>query len=324
MNKATGALFVVKSTQSKAGLKSLENEAKILQSLNSPHIVRCMGKEFLNEADGGKEFNLFIEYMAGGNLSDMSEKFGGKLDERVVRLYTREILQGLKYLHENGIVHCDLKCKNVLVSPSGDVKLADFGCSKRANDLKTNGVSSKSVVGTPLWMAPEVLRNEGFDFSADVWSLGCTVIEMATGRPPWDHEVSNPMAMVMKIACGNGTPRFPDEFSEEGIDFLGKCLARNPRKRWNAEELLNHPFVLGLHGPSSRKEEGACSPVSILDVGICECGYESDESIDGGEFRVGIPFSSTKCCEKRKGIPWNHQLQSEFSSSENWVMVRSG
>ncbi|GMP63171.1 hypothetical protein CsSME_00024969 [Camellia sinensis var. sinensis] len=326
MNKATGALFVVKSAQSEAGLRSLENEANILESLNSPHIVHCIGRES-NGANGGKEFNLFLEYVAGGSLSDVAEKFGGALDERVIRLYTREILLGLKHLHKNGIVHCDLKCKNVLLGSSGDVKLADFGCAKRLNCSKTNGgsmQSSKSFAGTPLWMAPEVLRNEGFDFAADIWSLGCTVIEMATSRPPWGDEALNPMAFMMKIARSNEIPQFPHEFSKEGLDFLAKCLERNPKKRWKTEELLNHPFILGtLERGSFKKEEWACSPASILDVGICEEGYESDESV-GGEFRKRIPFSS-RCCEERKSImPWKHQPESDFLLSGNWITVRSG
>lgn len=179
IDTTTGSLFVVKSARSTAGIMSLKNEANLLQNLDSPHITKCMGKDFSN----GK-YNLFFEYMGGGSLSDLVQKFGGALNEKVTRLYTREILLGLKYLHKQGIVHCDIKCKNILIGSSGAVKLADFGCGKRLinDDEKSSSRSWKGVGGTPLWMAPEVVRNEGLDFSADIWSLGCTVIEMATGK----------------------------------------------------------------------------------------------------------------------------------------------
>uniref|UniRef100_A0A5B7BEN4 Putative NPK1-related protein kinase 3 n=1 Tax=Davidia involucrata TaxID=16924 RepID=A0A5B7BEN4_DAVIN len=327
MNKATGALFVVKSAQSEAGLQFLENEANILENSDSPYVVHCMGRDVLNGANGERKLNLFMEYMCGGSLADVAEKFGGALDEKVIRLYTREILQGLNYLHKNGIVHCDLKCKNVLLGSSGNIKLADFGCAKRLlNDLKTNGTSTQSckcIGGTPLWMAPEVLRNEGLDFAADIWSLGCTIIEMATGRAPWGDEVSNPMAAVLKIACSNEIPEFPTQFSKEGLDFLTKCLERNLKSRWTTEELLNHPFVTGKSDDGNSRKEDVCSPASILDVGINEGSYESDESPDGSESISRIPFSM-KCCGERRRLARRQWTDSELASSENWVTVRSG
>ncbi|KAK6159670.1 hypothetical protein DH2020_003051 [Rehmannia glutinosa] len=196
IDTATGSLFVAKSARSEAGIKSLKNEANILESLNSPHIVKCIGKDISFAKNGATKYSLFFEYMAGGSLSDVLQKFGGALNEKLIRLYTREILRGLKYLHENGIVHSDVKCKNVLLGASGGVKLSDFGFAKKISDENVNGNKMSSqccngIGGTPLWMAPEVLRNEGLDFAADIWSLGCTVIEMATGRPPWGGDGSN-------------------------------------------------------------------------------------------------------------------------------------
>jgi serine/threonine protein kinase len=331
MNKATGGLFVVKSAWSGAGLQALQNEAKILESLNSRYVVRCIGRDMLIGSNGEHKLNVFMEYMAGGSLSDVAEKFGGVLEEEVIRLYTREILHGLKYLHENGIVHCDIKCKNVLLCSSGNIKVADFGCAKRIKEIKSNGGvagSWKSLSGTPLWMAPEVLRNEGLDFASDIWSLGCTVIEMATGRPPWSDEVSNPIAAVMKIACGNERPKFPTQLSKEGVDFLAKCLERDPKKRWTSEELLNHPFVVS--GNSMRmqtRKEHTCSPSSILGIGI----YDSDDSNDSDdsgstnldEFPSKNPFS--RCCDERNRTEIEEQVGSDLqASSEIWVTVRSG
>lgn len=326
MNKATGGLFVVKSAQSGAGLKALENEAKILQSLNSQHVVHCIGRDTLSGSNGGHKLNVFMEYMAGGSLSDVAEKFGGVLEEEVIRLYTREILHGLKYLHENGIVHCDIKCKNVLLGSSGNVKLADFGCAKRIREIKANeGISGlwNYIGGTPLWMAPEVLRNEGLDFASDIWSLGCTVIEMATGRPPWSEEISNPKAAVLKIACSNERPQFPTQLSKDAEDFLAKCLERDPQKRWTSEELLNHPFVSGNLMRMHTRKEHICSPASILDIG----NYDSDdsdvsESSNLDEFPSKNPFS--RCCSEINETTGGEQAECNLASSEIWVTVRSG
>lgn len=312
MNKATGELFTVKSATSRITVQSLDNEANFLSSLDSPYVVKYLGNDETSPS-------IFLEYMPGGSLSDVAEKFGGALDEEVIRLYTREILCGLKYIHGEGIVHCDLKCKNLLLGSTGNVKLADFGCAKRVKDI---GISCQDIGGTPLWMAPEVLRKERLDFSSDIWSLGCTVIEMATGKTPWFNlQVSNPMAAVFKIACSDEKPQFPTHFSKKGLDFLAKCLERNPEMRWNAEELLQHPFISG-----KSKRIFARSPASVFDIGIFDEVYDSDESEspDEGEFRGRNPFSIRQC-EGRNRIERMHEASDDvFGSSEGWITVRSG
>ncbi|KAG6406369.1 hypothetical protein SASPL_133969 [Salvia splendens] len=298
VDTSTGSLFVVKSATTDAGISSLKNEADILHDLDSPYIVKCMGK------DG---HTLFFEYMGGGSISDMMHKFGGALQEKLIRLYTRQILLGLDFLHRSGIVHSDIKCNNVLVSASGTVKLTDFGCAQRTPPCRGIG-------GTPLWMAPELLQGHNLDFASDIWSLGCTVIEMATGRPPWDGPSDNPMAAMLKISQGHELPRFPANFSPEGLDFLSRCLDRDPRKRWSSEMLLDHPFL--------RIGDVALSPTSVLDVAA---GYDSDcchttdddEDDDGNDdgFARVVPFSM----EPRNG--WEDD-QSE-ASSDGWITVRT-
>lgn len=319
MNKFTGELFAVKSALSGHGLQSLENEADILENLDSPFIIQCLGRELSYESNGEQRLNLFMEFMAGGSLADVAEKFGGSLDESVIRLYTREILEGLKYVHKNGIAHGDLKCKNVLVGSSGNIKLADFGCSKRISSSKIDAdskLSWQTICGTPLWTAPEVLRNEGLGFASDIWSLGCTIIEMATGRPPWGDKISNPMAAVLKIACGNEVPQFPKQFSKDGLDFLANCFQRDPTKRWTSAELLNHPFVLKM-----LRNEDADSPVSILDIGLYESDYDSDELAKVIEKRQRSRFPSLNRQRSRKG---RRCRENDWTSSENWITVRSG
>ncbi|GAB4846801.1 hypothetical protein Ancab_025807 [Ancistrocladus abbreviatus] len=326
MSRASGRLFVVKSAQSGAGLKSLANEARIFMNLpESPRIVRCLGKE---EIGGNKEtckLNIFMEYMAGGSLSDVIEKFGGSLDESVIRSYTKEILHGLNHLHRNGIIHCDLKCENVLLGSSGDVKLADLGCAKR-KDGGSSKHNSKDVGGTPLWMAPEVLRGEGLDYVADTWSLGCTVIEMATGKPPYwgdDIDMSSPMAAVLKIACDEKKPQFPQQFSEEGLDFLGRCLERDPRRRWTADKLLSHPFVLGnCKTRMGSPKEDLFSPASVLDVGEDDEDHD-DDGVNEKVFKSRNPFSMRPLLERGKMMGRVHSETDLASSSGSWVTVRS-
>ncbi|MFS7967711.1 putative mitogen-activated protein kinase kinase kinase STE-STE11 family [Helianthus anomalus] len=325
INKSNGSLFVVKSSDSQEGNQSLENEAKILQGLDSPHIVQCLGKHVSFGENGHPKINLFIEYMAAGSLGDVMEKLGGKLDEQVIRAYTREILKGLKYLHDIGIVHGDVKSQNVLLGSCGNIKLADFGCAKQPKS-NTGPTNQRSLRGTPLWMAPEVLRNEGLDFSADIWSLGCTVIEMATGKTPWGElGASNLMAAVLKIASSNERPSFPKGFSNDGLDFLRKCLVRIPEKRSTVDELLDHPFLNGETESKNTQQKHfhECSPMSVLDIGLDDDSYESEESDGLVETKLAskIPFSVRRY--EKRGSSRKQCTENETASQENWVTVRS-
>ncbi|KAK7411996.1 hypothetical protein VNO78_03441 [Psophocarpus tetragonolobus] len=300
MNKSTGRVFVVKSPHSKAGPEALDEEVKILKTLNSsPYIVQCLGTE---EEEQGK-VNVFMEYMAGGSLADVARKFGGSLEEEVVRVYTREILLGLKHLHQQGIVHCDVKCRNVLLGSSGNIKLADFGCAKRVK----MGESTCTIGfgGTPLWMAPEVLRNESLDFAADIWSLGCTVIEMATGTPPWAHHVfPNPISALLQIAHGDALPHFPPHFSKDGLAFLSRCLHRQPSKRSTAHQLLSHPFV---------------SPQTSSPPSVFQFPSFKDYHLDVSEPNH-FSFPSH---QDAHGPVCNKCEDTAFGSSGNWINVRS-
>ncbi|KAK4749987.1 hypothetical protein SAY87_027436 [Trapa incisa] len=198
MTRATGALFVVKTARTDAAVVSMKNEADILESLDSPHVVKCLGKDVMRGQDNRDRPAIFMEYVAGGSLWDVVEKFGGSLDEEVIRLYTRQILHGLHYLHSKGIVHCDLKCKNVLLASDGNVKLGDFGCAKRlagSKDMPILARSWGSISGTPLWMAPEdavgspesVLMSAFHDdeSDSDVDEIGCNYVCELTRKNPF-------------------------------------------------------------------------------------------------------------------------------------------
>jgi len=159
--------------------------------------------------------------------------------ESQVSHYTRQILQGLKYLHGFNVIHRDLKCANILVTEFGNIKLADFGLSKCMED----GQSLKPGSRSSLWMAPEVANPKSgrYDFRADTWSLGCVVVEMSTRKSP-QYNASNTLALERAIRKGTG-PISPDSLSQTSKDFIKKCLQPDPNKRPTAAELLAHPFV---------------------------------------------------------------------------------
>ncbi|CAE7361829.1 NPK1 [Symbiodinium sp. KB8] len=221
-------------------LAELQNEVDTLKAMNHPNIVRYIGTERSEDT-----LSIFLEYVRGGSIRGLLERFG-RLDESIIRVYTRQLLLGLEYLHRNGIAHRDIKGANVLVDSDGTIKLADFGASKRLSSKTASlNKTGTGIKGTPLWMAPEVIRSpqdaRGWR-KADVWSLGCTVYEMATGKPPFS-EFDNPVTAMYHIACMETDPPIPESLSPIGQDFLRQCLQRDPQARANISTLLLHPFV---------------------------------------------------------------------------------
>ncbi|KAL5566092.1 hypothetical protein UlMin_029256 [Ulmus minor] len=247
MNLDSGELIAVKqvliaaSTASKdkaqAHIKELEEEVKLLKNLYHPNIVRYLGT--VREED---TVNILLEFVPGGSISSLLGKFGA-FPEAVIRTYTKQLLLGLEYLHKNGIMHRDIKGANILVDNKGCIKLADFGASKQVVELATM-TGAKSMKGTPYWMAPEVILQTGHSFSADIWSVGCTVIEMATGKPPWSQQYQE-VAALFYIGTTKSHPPIPEHISAEAKDFLLKCLQKEPDLRPTASELLQHSFVTG-------------------------------------------------------------------------------
>lgn len=159
---------------------SFMKEIDMLKALKHPNIVRYIGSTV--EAH---TINVFLEYVPGGSIASMVSKYG-PFDEHMIKLFARHILQALSYLHHNNIAHRDVKGANILVDTQGVAKLADFGCSKSIS-VKSSGPGEnfQTMLGTPYWMAPEVMRQEGHGRMADIWSFGCTLVEMASGKPPW-------------------------------------------------------------------------------------------------------------------------------------------
>ncbi|XAR71706.1 Mitogen-activated protein kinase kinase kinase [Bertholletia excelsa] len=221
-------------TKSKESAKQLGQEVTLLSRLRHPNIVQYYGSETV-----GDKLYIYLEYVSGGSIYKLLQEYG-PFGELAIRSYTKQILSGLVYLHAKNTVHRDIKGANILVDPNGRVKLADFGMAKNI----TGQSCPSSFKGSPYWMAPEVINNSsGCNLAVDIWSLGCTVLEMATGKPPWSQYEW--VAAMFKIRNSKDLPAIPDNLSNDGKDFVRQCLQRNPSNRPTAAQLLEHPFVNG-------------------------------------------------------------------------------
>ncbi|XP_055117962.1 mitogen-activated protein kinase kinase kinase 19 isoform X5 [Symphalangus syndactylus] len=232
---------------SENSLKSEEpilwTKVDLLKALKHVNIVAYLGT-CLQE----NTVSIFMEFVPGGSISSIINRFG-PLPEMVFCKYTKQILQGVAFLHENCVVHRDIKGNNVMLMPTGIIKLIDFGCAKRLAWAGLNGTHSdmlKSMHGTPYWMAPEVINESGYGRKSDIWSIGCTVFEMATGKPPLAS--MDRMAAMFYIGAHRGLmPPLPDHFSENAADFVRMCLTRNQHERPSALQLLKHSFLERSH-----------------------------------------------------------------------------
>ncbi|XP_059664166.1 mitogen-activated protein kinase kinase kinase 18 [Cornus florida] len=316
----SGDLFAVKSTNLSCS-SSLQLENHFLSQLNSPYIVKYMGFDITCESNQPM-YNLFMEYAPGGTLFDAIKRHGGSLDEPMIRFYTSHVVQGLDYLHLNGLVHCDIKGQNILIGKDG-AKIGDLGCARFVED---GGVAKGMFAGTPVFMAPEVARGEEQGFPADVWALGCTIIEMATGSNPWP-EVNDPVSALYRIGFSGDVPEFPRWLSEDAKDFLSKCLKIDSKERWTAKQLLQHPFLHDLEMSSEKlREFNKNSPIDVLD----QCFWDSLELLEDSEPHRNLTHmgsSSNLPAERiRRLIGGTSSLGSNlpnWSWDEDWITVRS-
>ncbi|NXR49776.1 M3K19 kinase, partial [Hippolais icterina] len=221
--------------------QKFHEEVDLLKTLKHVNIVTYLGTCLEDNI-----LSIFMEFVPGGSISSILNRFG-PLPEVVLCKYTKQILQGVAYLHDNCVVHRDIKGSNVMLMPTGVIKLIDFGCARRLAWASLSGTRSellRSVHGTPYWMAPEVINESGYGRKSDIWSVGCTVFEMATGKPPLAS--MDRVAAMFYIGAHRGLmPALPDRFSSAAVEFVLACLTRDQHERPSALQLLDHPFVKG-------------------------------------------------------------------------------
>lgn len=277
VNLDNGELLAVKEIkiQESATMKKvfllLKKEMSVLEMLNHPNIVQYYGVEIHRD-----RVNIFMEYCEGGSLGNLLEH-GRIEDEMVTQVYSLELLEGLAYLHQLGVVHRDIKPENILLDCNGIIKYVDFGAARKIsqhysrklpsrkskdggsmaqkydgmddNEDATESQTLHDMMGTPMYMAPESItgsNKKGKLGADDVWSLGCVILEMITGRRPWAN-LDNEWAIMYQVAAGH-TPPLPqqDEVSEAGMKFLCRCLVQDPQKRASAVELLLDPWIVEI------------------------------------------------------------------------------
>ncbi|XP_027862299.1 STE20-like serine/threonine-protein kinase isoform X2 [Xiphophorus couchianus] len=272
-NKQNGTLAAAKviDTKTEDELEDYMVEIDILASCNHHHIVKLLDAFYFE----GKLW-ILIEFCAGGAVDAIMLELERPLTEPQIRVVCKQTLDALTYLHEAKVIHRDLKAGNILLSLDGEVKLADFGVSaKNTNTLQRRD----SFIGTPYWMAPEVVmcetsKDRPYDYKADIWSLGVTLIELAQIEPP-NHEM-NPMRVLLKIAKSEPpTLMHPSRWSPEFNDFLRRALDKNVDNRWNSTQLLQHPFVTSVTDSRPLRELIAEAKAEVTEE--IEDGKEEEE-----------------------------------------------
>eukprot|EP01083_Nonionella_stella_P149116 473168_1 len=215
----------VQNTEQEKKATRLVRELELLGQLRHPNIVTLYGSEIVRD-----KMNIIMEFVPGKSMHSLLMDFGA-FDETTIQLYTKQLVVALAYMHSHNVIHRDLKARNVLVAQNGIVKLADFGSAKQYSNESLDLQPSVNFTYTPLWVAPEVIKGS-YSSRADIWSLGCVTLEMATAKSPWaECNFANPFRALFHISRSESRPELPDTLSKPGLEFLEECFRRDPEKR---------------------------------------------------------------------------------------------
>ncbi|KAJ3049827.1 putative protein serine/threonine kinase [Rhizophlyctis rosea] len=250
------AIKIIDFEETGDDIEEIRQEIAILSELKSKWVTQYHGS-FVKDT----KLWIIMELCSGGSCLDLIK--AGVVTEQHVAVIMRELLQALDYLHRRGKIHRDIKAANVLLTDKGEVKLADFGVSAQITATITK---KNTFVGTPYWMAPEVILRSAYNAKADIWSLGITAWELANGLPP--HANLHPMR-VLFIIPQQPVPVLDSKFSPAFRDFIAKCLAKRPSQRPNAGDLLSHPFIQNAPDASILRDV-ACRSIVKLPAALNE------------------------------------------------------
>ncbi|KAJ7037780.1 hypothetical protein C8F04DRAFT_1393450 [Mycena alexandri] len=303
LNWATGETVAVKEIQlsniPKGELGEIMSEIDLLKNLNHANIVKYKGfvktREYLY---------IILEFCENGSLHNISKRFG-KFPESLVAVYISQVLEGLMYLHDQGVIHRDIKGANILTNKDGTVKLADFGVASN-----TTSVNDGAVVGSPYWMAPEVIEQSGATTASDIWSVGCVVIELLEGHPP--YHTLDPMPALFRIVQDD-CPPIPEGASPIVKDFLYHCFQKDCNLRISAKKLLRHPWMAAARRQVQGKVSAEQKP-STARPGAQEGQQQSRRPLSNYNYDEAV----------LKVQEWNEALKSPSRPSKHPVRTSNG